>query len=450
MAFSGIPLPRTVADVGPGGPLVTGLNALSNLDVNRSAAQYAPYTNYANAASKIAYSNFVGPQAIASILTNPATRGMFTKDQYNALAKAFSSQVSGSGNALANLPAPQGGLGGIGGQLLNKLMSIFNSPQQSSQPQNALIPTQPSMNPALSNANSGMRYDSQGNNIVASPQEIENIANNGNANYQPPASQIDRTAQNVVPGGNMGGYNPQAVTQAQEKALETGATTEAKEQRQQWTEIHQNDNKMAQGAYDTNLLADKFNSYYDQLEPIERGALAGKGPAISDAAQGADLATKQMSDAIARAQQQGHITIADRSTYGSMKFGRFMNPGAKDDAIAFINGTTHRQQEHQAFNLAADKAGFTPQEANVQWNKYINEKPFINHKTHKLINKNFDQWEPYLERKNISQNARNESQLEGQVPPPGTVWMMTPEGDKVPVHKSKINEAKNRKLKEIE
>lgn len=37
--------------------------------------------------------------------------------------------------------------------------------------------------------------------------------------------------------------------------------------------------------------------------------------------------------------------------------------------------------------------------------------------------------------------ANNEDQVEGMAAPPGNVWMMTPEGDKVPVHKDNIDYA---------
>lgn len=38
-------------------------------------------------------------------------------------------------------------------------------------------------------------------------------------------------------------------------------------------------------------------------------------------------------------------------------------------------------------------------------------------------------------------NATNEAAVEGQMPPEGNVWMMTPEGEKVPVHKSNVSHA---------
>jgi len=78
-----LPLPRVVADVGPGGPLVTsmmGTNALtkSNLEnqIKKVEAQYAPITAQAQAASKLAYANLMGPQFLAKMLGNPDIAAM--------------------------------------------------------------------------------------------------------------------------------------------------------------------------------------------------------------------------------------------------------------------------------------------------------------------------------------------------------------------------------------
>ena len=77
-----LPLPKVVADVGPGGPLVTamgGINSLHNdmllRKINAIKAQYAPVTAQAEAASKLAYANLMGPQFLAKILGNDAAVG---------------------------------------------------------------------------------------------------------------------------------------------------------------------------------------------------------------------------------------------------------------------------------------------------------------------------------------------------------------------------------------
>jgi len=73
-----LPLPRVVADVGPGGGLVTsmgGINSLANdmilRQINEVKKQYAPITTQAEAASKLAYANLMGPQFMAKLMANP-------------------------------------------------------------------------------------------------------------------------------------------------------------------------------------------------------------------------------------------------------------------------------------------------------------------------------------------------------------------------------------------
>ena len=72
-----LPLPRVVSDVGPGGPLVTamgGMNSLANENIlrqiNQIKKQYLPTTLGAEAASKLAYANLMGPQFLAKLLAS--------------------------------------------------------------------------------------------------------------------------------------------------------------------------------------------------------------------------------------------------------------------------------------------------------------------------------------------------------------------------------------------
>lgn len=73
-----LPLPNVVADVGPGGPLVTSMRGQNALlgdiygnQIKAAQAQYAPYTTYADALSKIAYANMLPYQIQAQLLSNP-------------------------------------------------------------------------------------------------------------------------------------------------------------------------------------------------------------------------------------------------------------------------------------------------------------------------------------------------------------------------------------------
>jgi hypothetical protein len=149
----GLPLPRVIPDVGPGGPLVTamgGMNALANnmhlKDINKVKAQFAPMTTQAEAASKLAYANLMGPQFLAKLLGNDAAiANMGDPAARAALQKAVAAGMGqGTGlNFLNQMPQGNNQFSGIGqpstnslsGWIANKLKSAFGQGQQV-QPQN--------------------------------------------------------------------------------------------------------------------------------------------------------------------------------------------------------------------------------------------------------------------------------------------------------------------------
>ncbi len=98
----------------PGGGLVAalgGINALSNnrllRDINRVKAQYAPMTTQAEALSKLAYANMMGPQFLAKAINNPGFLASLSEDQKNAASNAIYRAGSGQGtglNSINNLP----------------------------------------------------------------------------------------------------------------------------------------------------------------------------------------------------------------------------------------------------------------------------------------------------------------------------------------------------------
>lgn len=98
-----LPLPNVIADVGPGGGLVTalgGMNSLANnmilKKINEIKSQYAPLTAQAEAASKLAYANLMGPQFLAKLLGNDAAiANMGDANAKEALQKALSAGMGG-------------------------------------------------------------------------------------------------------------------------------------------------------------------------------------------------------------------------------------------------------------------------------------------------------------------------------------------------------------------
>lgn len=111
-----LPLPRTVPDVGPGGPLITamgGINALHNAmiekKINQIKAQYMPLTTQAEMASKLAYANLMGPQFLSKLLGNEGALANMSEDQKNNILGLVSrAGVNNSGNPLAQMPQHTG------------------------------------------------------------------------------------------------------------------------------------------------------------------------------------------------------------------------------------------------------------------------------------------------------------------------------------------------------
>jgi hypothetical protein len=211
-----LPLPRVVADVGPGGPLVTsmrGANALRNdilgNIIKSSEAEYAPVTTLANAMSKVAYSNLMQPQYLAKLFNNPSFVANMSPEELNQARQLIVGGGIGQSNynnALMNLMQNQGksnnslsdwlvdrfkGMFGQGNEPVQSQNSIKQNPalqqfaaqypeankkmfdqyQKNGQAENFIIP---------SPSDSGYALDKNGKNITASPEEVERVVNEGN------------------------------------------------------------------------------------------------------------------------------------------------------------------------------------------------------------------------------------------------------------------------------
>lgn len=185
-----LPLPSVVADVGPGGPMVTSMRGINSLindiygnQIKGVEAQYAPVTTQANAASKLAYANLMGPQFLSKLMGNEDILANMTPEQRTkALQMVYQAgSGQGTGNALMNLPGmanqgqSQSPLAKIVGSVKNAFG--FQSPDQSQpqQPVNAMA-QQPNLSAqdrnAISNMQPGDAYTIQGNqatNQMAAP-----------------------------------------------------------------------------------------------------------------------------------------------------------------------------------------------------------------------------------------------------------------------------------------
>lgn len=392
-----LPLPTSEQLFPAGGQLVRSLQGLNALKRQILENQYYAPIAQSNAMSKSAYAQYAPAEAIAKFLSTPGVASSMTPEQYNAIKDQFQRYVSQPLiNPFTQVSNNQG-LFGMGKKMLNSLLGMLGGEQNIPNQKKISMPysQQNQIIPSLSN---------HGNEIYGTPEQVNAISNmKPGQTIQIPGLQIDRTASILQPQGTMGGYNPPAVAKAQEAGLTTGSTTEASVNRNTWNEMHKNSAKEALQSRNTMDLASKFSNAYDLLEPWERGPIIGSAKALTTNAQDADTATQGLADAVARAQQQGHITQIDRGTYSSMKPGRYMTKDAKKHAIDFLEGMNERIMEHATFNEEADKEGYTPQEANSIWLNYINKNPFYDSKHHELIEENFNKWPEYLEPEKVKE-----------------------------------------------
>lgn len=95
------PMPKVVADVEAGGPFVTARNAFTGMEnkkllkeMNEIKKNYLPTTLGAEAASKLAYANLMGPQFMAKLLQDTKFLGNITPEQ----AKGFVNTITGAAN----------------------------------------------------------------------------------------------------------------------------------------------------------------------------------------------------------------------------------------------------------------------------------------------------------------------------------------------------------------
>lgn len=200
-----LPLPKVVADVEPGGGIATarrGLNALtqSNLEneIKKIQAQYAPITVPAEAASKLAYANLMGPQFLAKLMGNTDILANIPDEQkrkaLNMLYAAGSGQ--GTGNAIVNPNI----FNQLGQQreispVKRAINSIGNMFGFNGQPNNILM-QQPNLSPedrqSIANMSPGQSYVVQGNQ----PQEYQST---------PPSSEFITPSSQSFP-ENVGTY----------------------------------------------------------------------------------------------------------------------------------------------------------------------------------------------------------------------------------------------------
>jgi hypothetical protein len=145
-------------------------------EILKTKAQYAPLTAQADAASKLAYANLMGPQFLAKLMGNTDILANIPANERNDALKLLLQSGTGQGTGQTALANPY----------LKQHLQQNNNGNGMSQ------------NGQTSNSSAGYAYDNNGNNIIASPQEQTAIANNvWKTAEQIPNNREDQWAENV-------------------------------------------------------------------------------------------------------------------------------------------------------------------------------------------------------------------------------------------------------------
>lgn len=158
-----LPLPNVVANVGSGGQIVDSLQGISSLKnsllknkVMKAEADYAPYRQYSDAMSKLAYANYLPFQLQAQALSNPMLWMSMQNNPQAAqeMINSFSKSIpqAGTGFGMGSLPVP-GHQSEQNNSLLSMLMNRISGvgQDQAGQAGQTLQNTQQPMNPLTRN-----------------------------------------------------------------------------------------------------------------------------------------------------------------------------------------------------------------------------------------------------------------------------------------------------------
>lgn len=181
-----IPLP----DAPPGGFFggYKAANALTEDSLNNAIkqvqARFAPITTQADAASKLAYANLMGPQFLAKLMGNDAILANLPDSQKQSALATLYKAGTGQGQGTNIFSQSQSGPKGFTDFLMDKMKNIFNGSTQNANP---ISQTQ---EPALSS-------DDQKNILNMQPGDSVVVQGNQNPMQPPAPSSSNNFAQNV-------------------------------------------------------------------------------------------------------------------------------------------------------------------------------------------------------------------------------------------------------------
>lgn len=424
----GLPLPRVVSDVGPGGRLFTNVNAVNKEGLERRKQelenQYYGPTALANAMSKMAYANVAFPDALAKFAQSPAGQMMSSTERTN-LNKLFQSYVNNIPNGMNTFQqmAQQNQRGtGLLGMLLNGIQGAISG-------QNALIPQQMQQQMTPSPAASAPTPVMPVSPPPGGPEGTYKKVGGAKEFVPPGADEEMPVATGAVgvtpaagigpatPAGNQaaalnipdtqGGLTPELGAKVQETQATTAAQGQTQDEVKMMTASKTNAENLSALAPQLEKLTDEFETNYDQsyYKGAKKGSVHSSGLMSGPSLIGNDLTPEQLTDTSAEQAANlianwlnsggGHVNDSLREQAKSIKgFSRSLDEGAKRVIVDQTRAFTDRGSEYADFVpfVTRNNPNITSVEMNQLFNKYQRYFPNYDYKNNKPNHQNDDLW----------------------------------------------------------
>lgn len=210
--FSGIPLPKVVADTVPGGNILAGMQAANTYNQGRLQNQFYPQLAQAQVAQQQAQANAAPLNALATLASNKMLWGMMSDDQRSALSGMIGNslnkmQANQQGNTDSQSSFPFGN--GIIGQTINWAKNEFGKGNS------------PTNNPFSGSTTKPATVSQNTGTVINSPDPNEkykvNPISDTTTQNQSSDQENDQTSPNLPQGTNIGkGIGAHAIAEGAE------------------------------------------------------------------------------------------------------------------------------------------------------------------------------------------------------------------------------------------
>jgi hypothetical protein len=231
----------------------------------------------------------------------------------------------------------------------------------------------------------------EGSPAINTPQSINNPSSGG---INPNQNRIERL-KNINDIYNRMSRKNTITGTPEEKLQNSLKLAQGKMELQQNNKQFINATQASTAAKESKTALDILEAASKKLKPGERGAVIGRLPAISSAAQEYDQASSMLMQSVMESMRgTGQMSQAKMRFIESLKPTRKLNEEANTKVINVLRSMADRSSEKQTFLKAAE--GLSPSDKEVLWNFYNEERPEYDAAKERPIKSNLKTFQDYL------------------------------------------------------